>query len=108
MATKEPLTSKKYVDGIYIPAGLLVFGTFICKKEWLPYAIALALALSVVKFLSSRKSHMAFLNGRKNTRRRTNQADKPPAAEPKSSLKPDIFQEFELKEKTILSHNTAM
>lgn len=55
MANKEPLTSKKYVDGIYIPAGLLVFGTFICKKEWLPYAIALALALSVVKFLRTRK-----------------------------------------------------
>lgn len=55
MATKEPLTSKKYVDGIYIPAGLLVVGTFICKKEWLPYAIALALALSVVKFLRTRE-----------------------------------------------------
>lgn len=28
--------------------------------------------------------------------------------EPKKALKPDVFQEFELKEKTILSHNTAM
>lgn len=28
--------------------------------------------------------------------------------EPKKTLKPDVFQEFELKEKTILSHNTAM
>lgn len=81
MAPKESLTSKKYVDGIYIPAGLLVLGTFICKKEWLPYAVALALALSVFKFVRT---------------------------QPKTSLKPDIFQEFELKEKTILSHNTAI
>lgn len=35
-------------------------------------------------------------------------ADIQRVAEPKKSLKPDIFQEFELKEKTILSHNTAM
>jgi cytochrome-b5 reductase len=27
---------------------------------------------------------------------------------PKKALKPDIFQEFELKEKTIISHNVAM
>lgn len=81
MAPKESLTSKKYVDGIYIPAGLLILGTFICKKEWLPYAVTLALALSVFKFIRT---------------------------QPKTSLKPDIFQEFELKEKTILSHNTAI
>jgi cytochrome-b5 reductase len=29
-------------------------------------------------------------------------------AEPKKVLKPDQFQEFELKEKTIISHNVAM
>lgn len=29
-------------------------------------------------------------------------------AEPKKVLKPDAFQEFELKEKTIVSHNVAM
>lgn len=56
MATKEPLTSKKYIDGIYIPAGLLIFGTFIVKREWLPYAIALAIALSVIKLFRTRKS----------------------------------------------------
>ncbi|ROW17545.1 hypothetical protein VPNG_00711 [Cytospora leucostoma] len=81
MATKEPLTSKKYIDGIYIPAGLLIFGTFIVKREWLPYAIALTIALSAIKFFRT---------------------------QPKIALKPDIFQEFELKEKTILSHNTAI
>lgn len=54
MAEKS-LTSKTYVDGIYIPAGLLVFGTFIVKKEWLPYAVALSLALAVFKFWRIRK-----------------------------------------------------
>ncbi|KAG8165536.1 hypothetical protein KVR01_004088 [Diaporthe batatas] len=81
MATKEPLSSKKYIDGIYIPAGLLVVGVAIVKKEWLPYAVLVTLALSAIKFLRS---------------------------QPKKTLKPDIFQEFELKEKTILSHNTAI
>lgn len=28
--------------------------------------------------------------------------------EPKKVLKPDAFQDFELKEKTIISHNVAM
>lgn len=56
MATKEPLNSKKYIDGIYIPAGLLVFGTFIVKREWVPYAVVLALALGAIKFIRTRKS----------------------------------------------------
>lgn len=55
MATKEPLSSKKYVDGIYIPAGLLVVGVAIVKKEWLPYAVLVAVALSAIKFLRSRE-----------------------------------------------------
>ncbi|RYP79746.1 hypothetical protein DL770_006535 [Monosporascus sp. CRB-9-2] len=78
----EPsLTSKGYVDGIYIPAGLLVVGTYIVKKEWAPFAVLLALALGAFKFYSSK---------------------------PKKVLKPDAFQEFELKEKTIISHNVAI
>ncbi|RWA09147.1 hypothetical protein EKO27_g5949 [Xylaria grammica] len=76
-----PLTAKKYVDGIYIPAGLLVFGTFIVKKEWTPYAALLAILMGIWKFNSS---------------------------QPKKILKPDAFQEFELKEKTIISHNVAI
>lgn len=67
MAAKEPLTSKKYIDGIYIPAGLLIFGVWICKDEWLPYAIALTLALSAIKFWRTRKWHMFRLDdGRGN------------------------------------------
>lgn len=53
--SEENYMSKKYVDGIYIPAGLLVFGTFIMKRDWVPYAIALAIALGAWKFTTERK-----------------------------------------------------
>ncbi len=51
----ESLLSRKYIDGIYIPAGLLVFGTFIVKREWLPYMVAIAIALGSFKFYNLRK-----------------------------------------------------
>ncbi|KAI8959765.1 ferredoxin reductase-like protein [Daldinia sp. FL1419] len=76
-----PLTSRAYFDGIYIPAGLLVLGTFIVKKEWTPAAALVAIALGLLKYYRSL---------------------------PKVILKPDVFQEFELKEKTIISHNVAI
>lgn len=49
------LLSSEYVNGIYIPAGLLVFGTFIVKSEWVPYAALLAVALGALKFYNLRK-----------------------------------------------------
>jgi cytochrome-b5 reductase len=50
------LLSKKYLDGVYIPSGLLVVGCLIVKREWVPYAIVLAALLSGYKLLSgSRK-----------------------------------------------------
>lgn len=75
------LTSSLNINGIYIPAGLLVFGTAIVKREWTPYAVLLAVVLGVWKFYSQ---------------------------QPKKVLKPDVFQEFELQEKTIISHNVAI
>jgi len=77
----ESYLSRKYFDAIYIPAGLIIFGTAIVKREWLPYAVALAVVLGSFKFYNN---------------------------VPKKALKPDVFQEFELKEKTIISHNVAM
>ena len=41
------------VNGVFIPSGLLIIGTAIVKAEWLPYAVALALALSGFKVFSS-------------------------------------------------------
>ncbi|KAH8805722.1 hypothetical protein F5884DRAFT_755283 [Xylogone sp. PMI_703] len=81
MAGAEGLFAKKYVDGIYIPSGLLIVGCLIVKSEWVPFAVLLALVLGGYKFLNSG---------------------------PKKVLKPDQFQEFELKEKTIISHNVAI
>lgn len=75
------LTSRQNIDGIYIPVGLLIFGTLIVKKEWTPYATLLALALGAYKLYQQ---------------------------QPKKFLKPNQFQNLELQEKTILSHNTAI
>ncbi|KAK0669451.1 putative NADH-cytochrome b5 reductase [Cercophora samala] len=77
----DSLLAKKYVDGIYIPAGLIVFGTAILKREFLHYAVLVAIVLGAIKFVRT---------------------------QPKKVLKPDAFQEFELKEKTIISHNVAI
>ncbi|KAF2398057.1 NADH-cytochrome b5 reductase 1 [Trichodelitschia bisporula] len=71
----------QYVQGIYIPSALLIFGIYIIKSEWLPYAVAVAVALGSWKVYINRV---------------------------RSVLKPGEFQEFPLKEKTILSHNTAI
>ncbi|CCC05385.1 hypothetical protein SMACR_08879 [Sordaria macrospora] len=78
---EESLLERKYFDGIYIPAGLLVFGTVIVKSEWTLYAALAALVLGAIKYLRML---------------------------PKKVLKPDVFQEFELKEKTVISHNVAI
>lgn len=77
----EPVLSKKMFDGIYIPAGLLVVGTIIVKREWTPWAVLVALILGAIKAYR---------------------------VQPKKVLKPDVFQEFELKEKTVISHNVAI
>ncbi|KAK7727784.1 NADH-cytochrome b5 reductase [Botryosphaeria dothidea] len=71
----------QFVHGVYIPSALLIVGTAIVKKEWLPFAVAIAALLGGWKVYS-------------------NQARK--------VLKPDAFQEFPLTEKTVLSHNTAI
>ena len=39
------LFAPQYVQGVYIPSALLIVGTAIVKKEWLPFAAALALVL---------------------------------------------------------------
>ncbi|KAI1854692.1 hypothetical protein JX265_002330 [Neoarthrinium moseri] len=75
------LTSSQNINGIIIPVGLLIFGTVIVKKEWAPFAAILGLVLGAFRYLTGL---------------------------PKKFLKPDVFQDLELKEKTILSHNTAI
>lgn len=79
--TRDSLLARKYFDGIYIPCGLLVIGTIIVKREWVPYAVLVAIALGSMKYYNNL---------------------------PKKVLQPDAFQEFELKEKTVISHNVAI
>lgn len=93
-----PLLARGYVDGIYIPSALLLVGIWIVKSEWLPYAAAVALALGGYKFFNacmySFKHHWITITDREIAERKV--------------LNPKDFQKFELKEKTVISHNTAM
>lgn len=75
------LLDAQYLHGVYIPSALLLVGTYIVKKEWLPFAVGLAAILGTWKFFSSQSRKV---------------------------LDPNKLQEFELKEKTILAHNTAI
>ncbi len=45
----------QYINGVYIPAGLIVFGVFILKREWLPYAVAVATILGAWKIYNHRE-----------------------------------------------------
>lgn len=92
------LLSRSYIDGVYIPSGLLVVGCLIVKREWAPYAVVLALLLGGWKVYSNSKcsAHIPQIS----------MLTTYPGV--KSVLKPAEFQNFELKEKTIISHNVAM
>lgn len=89
----------QYVTGIYLPSAVLLIGTAALKSEWLPYALALTAILTGAVIFSSQgmfahltkpSQSLTFSGGGRKV------------------LKPDQFQEFELGEKTVLSHNTAM
>jgi cytochrome-b5 reductase len=73
--------SRQLIDYVYVPAALLVVGTLIVKREWTPYSVAIALAFGTYNFFQFQI---------------------------KNVLKPDVFQDFELEEKTIVSHNVAI
>jgi cytochrome-b5 reductase len=100
---RASLLSKPYVNYVYIPSGLLLVGAAICKIEWLPYAFVLTIALASWQFYDIRTS------GKSGTRdlKIIHFADIYPS-EVETVLKPDEYQKFDLREKTILSHNTAM
>lgn len=100
-APANKFLSKAYVDGIYIPSGLLILGCFIVKKDWLPFAVALAAVLGGYKIWSSRKFTLC-------TRSVAMECILTIYAEETPVLKPTVFQDFELKEKTVISHNVAM
>lgn len=53
--TKDSLLSRHYIDYVYMPAVLLIIGTLIVKKEWLPYSAALSLVLGAYNFWNFRE-----------------------------------------------------
>lgn len=74
MAGSDSLLARKYVDGIYIPLGLLVVGTAIVKREWTVYALVLGIVLGGIKYirnrtLSSNKLPAHTANTRQSPRR---------------------------------------
>ncbi|KAI9887130.1 MAG: NADH-cytochrome b5 reductase [Watsoniomyces obsoletus] len=77
----NPYLNSSHLHGIYIPYALLVVGTAIVRWEWVPYAVVLGAILGAWKLYSNR---------------------------PRRVLKGDQFQEFELQEKTVISHNVAI
>ncbi|KAH7329194.1 nitrate reductase [Stachybotrys elegans] len=100
-ALDDSWLARHYVDYVYIPATLLVFGTLVVKRDWVPYSILLAVTLGAYNFYQFRESEDGSpIEG-------FAPADGGPV-EIKKVLKPDVFQDFELKEKTVISHNVAI
>lgn len=49
------LFSPQYITSVYIPSALLLVGVAIAKKEYLPFAVIIAVLLGGYKFYSTRK-----------------------------------------------------
>ncbi|BFZ59047.1 NADH-cytochrome b5 reductase [Saitoella coloradoensis] len=69
------------MNGLYIPMGLVIFGTLLVQPSYTPYAVIIALSLGAFKVWRG---------------------------QPRKVLKPTEYQDFELLDKTVLTHNTAI
>lgn len=54
--TDSGFWSRQYVNFIYVPGALLLVGTAIINKQWIPYAAALAGVLGAWQYFDMRKS----------------------------------------------------
>lgn len=100
--TQNSWLARHYLDYVYIPAALLVLGTLIVKRDWAVYSALVALGLGAYNIWSFRESRSGPLHQRRGSWLMNGRA------EIKKVLKPDVFQQFELQEKTVISHNVAM
>lgn len=106
---RGPALSSQYINGIYIPSTLLLVGVAIVKSAWLPYAAAVAVLLGSWKIYNNRQLDILTSFGELFGHQARQEADFPGGElGARNCLKPDVFQEFYLKEKTIISHNVAM
>jgi cytochrome-b5 reductase len=53
--------SKSYVNGVYLPSGLLLLGCAVTKVEWMPYAVLLAVAFGGFKIWGSSMFRLSLL-----------------------------------------------
>ncbi|KAL8792745.1 MAG: hypothetical protein Q9195_004632 [Heterodermia aff. obscurata] len=75
-----PLSSQ-YILGVYVPSAILLVVTALVKSDWIPFVAIIATGLGTWTFFSNQVRKV---------------------------LKPDVYQEFPLQEKTVLSHNVAI
>lgn len=94
------------LHGLYIPVGLLVVGVGVIDYNYIPHAVAVAVILGAFKVFRGRGLHLspplffsvaASLNAAIDF-----------SSESRVILKPDVFQDFELAETTVVSHNVGM
>ncbi|KAG0647471.1 NADH-cytochrome b5 reductase 1 [Hyphodiscus hymeniophilus] len=95
--------SNRMRDGVYIPAGLIIVGCAIAKRDWLPYAVALAAVLAGYKIWSMSKE-----TTHRPRAKSSDELELTYCSGEQKVLKPTELQSFELKEKTIISHNVAI
>ncbi|EGX94368.1 nitrate reductase [Cordyceps militaris CM01] len=95
----DSLFARQYIDYVYVPGFLLIIGTAIVKASWVIYAIPVALLFGAYNFWNFRESQSLRI---------PSFSALPCLREIKKVLKPDVFQEFELQEKTVISHNVAI
>ena len=86
--TARPISpfSPQLIASVYVPSAIVLLGVGIAKREWLPFATVIPLVLAALHYFGNVKGT---------------------AVAPKA-LRPDTFQEFKLKEKTVCSPNVAM
>ena len=85
------------IDPVYFLALVILGGVATTKREFLPHAAGVVLILLVLNTLRSSMFPMIL--------RMTDGVLEEPKL--RKVLKPDVYQNFELAEKNVISHNTA-
>ena len=55
------MSSKEFINGVVIPSVLVLVGTAIVKKEWLPFAVAFVGILGAYKVFSGGETSRAHI-----------------------------------------------
>ncbi|KAL9636414.1 MAG: hypothetical protein Q9164_002834 [Protoblastenia rupestris] len=92
--------SPQLITSVYLPSAIVLFGVGYAKKEWLPFALVIPIVLGALHYygngqfvIDTQPREICLLWSQSVV---------------KKALKPDVFQDFTLKEKTVLSHNVAI